>query len=126
MRAAGLEREGAEVTQRYAEVVERVRAMNLGRSVSFVRSADGGSFRIEGTGAFPGSVADEAGIEVADGPAGAQEEENSGFVELSGERLRAVDGDIIVSAAYAGEAPQVEELATNPTAPAAPSCPSPP
>lgn len=30
------------MTQRYAEVVERVRVMNLGRSVSFVRSAAGG------------------------------------------------------------------------------------
>jgi len=114
VRAAGREQQGARVVQRYEETVRRVSAMQLPRSVSFVRSSGGGSFRIDGTGAFPGGVAAEAGIEVADGPPKAKPEEGSGFVELSGERMRAIDGDVIVTATYAGEPPQVQELRANP------------
>lgn len=113
VRVVGREPEATAVRERYEEVVGRVRGLRSDRRVSFVRTNDGG-FRIDGTSAFAGSVAVEAGIAVADGPPGAEADPESGFVELSGERLAAIDGDIIVSAAYAGERPQVEELARNP------------
>lgn len=100
--------------ERYAGVVEEVRGAAGDASVSFVRTSDAGSFRIDGTGAFPGSVAEEAGIRVDDGPPDAPREPESGFVELSGERMSAIDGDLIVTAAYAGEPDQAAELARNP------------
>jgi len=113
VRAVGREREAAAVRGRYGRVVERLRQVGTDTRVSFVRAADGGSFRIDGTGAFAGSVAAEAGIPVDDGPPGSRPVDG-GFVELSGERMRAIDGDLIVTADYANEPPQVEELSRNP------------
>jgi len=113
VRAVGREREAQAVRDRYARTVQRLRRQRTGTRVSFVRTADRGSILIDGTSAFAGSVAAEAGIPVDDGPPGSRPAEG-GFVELSGERLREIAGDLIVTADYADEPPHVEELRRNP------------
>lgn len=68
--AAGREAEADAVRKRYAAVRDRVSAAGAEVEVSFVRHNGDGTFRIDGTDGFAGSVAADAGLAVTDPPAG--------------------------------------------------------
>lgn len=72
---------------------------DLARStVAFVRADADGSFRIDSLPtAFPGSVADDAGIPTLQPDGVGELEEDSGFLQLSGEQLGVLaEADVIV------------------------------
>ncbi len=115
--AAGRSKEAEEVRARYEETVERVRDRFGDIEVTFIRAETGGGFRVDGTGGFAGSVAEDAGIAVDNGPRGQQDDE-AGFGQFSGEVLGEIKGDIIVAAGVFGvsddEVSSVEQFESNP------------
>lgn len=113
VQAVGRTDEAPRVRERYQEEVERAEA--TGTVIAFVRDAGDGSFRIDGTGAFAGSVAAEAGYPVDDGGQGG-EPSDAGFVEFSGERLSVITGDLIVAPGFRplAEGNSVAALERNP------------
>lgn len=94
--AVGRRQEAEAVRQRYRdEVVVAPEAASSTR-VAFIRAvADGGTFLIDGTGGFAGSVAAEAGYPVDDGPEDESPDE-FGYVTVSQERLGQITADLIV------------------------------
>lgn len=87
-----------EVEAEYERVISGLPDYLRRNTVAFIRPDDG-QFRIDSTPeAFPGSVAEDAGIPILDAPDGVGEfDEGSGFVTLSGERLDLVEAaDLIV------------------------------
>lgn len=87
-----------EVEAEYERVISGLPDHLRWNTVAFIRP-DAGQFRIDSTSeAFPGSVAEDAGIPILDAPDGVGEfDKGSGFVTVSGERLDLVGAaDLIV------------------------------
>lgn len=96
--ALGLDERAEEVEADYEQFISELPGETREATVAFIRP-DGGQFRMDGAAtAFPGSVAEDAGIPILDAPEGVGEfEEESGFVTVSGELLDIVaDADLIV------------------------------
>lgn len=89
--AVGREERAEKVEADYERVISELPERLKETTVAFIRPANG-QFRIDSTeAAFPGSVADDAGIPTLDAPGGVGEtDEDSGFVSVSGERLDVV------------------------------------
>ncbi|GEL19901.1 ABC transporter substrate-binding protein [Pseudonocardia asaccharolytica DSM 44247 = NBRC 16224] len=87
--------EAAVVRDRYHQAVARVPEAARQTTVTFLRGRGADGFRIDGTGAFAGDVAAEAGFAVDNGGAGGRPSEH-GYVAYSLEQLSAVTGDVIV------------------------------
>lgn len=110
--AAGRAEQAAAVRRRYRDAIAAASG-STGLTITFMRGNDEGSFRIDGPGAFAGSVATEAGFTVDEGGAGGEPNE-AGFVEFSAERLDAADGDVIVAPIAPGGISSVEPLKRSP------------
>lgn len=96
--AVGRSERAEEVEAEYERVLSELPEELRETTVAFIRPSDG-QFLIDSTGtAFPGSVAEDAGIPILDAPEGVGKiDEGSGFVSLSGERLGVVEeADLIV------------------------------
>lgn len=95
-RSASLE----ELRERYRRTLSRSFDGATALVFAFIRPREGGDFRVDiGDGAFPASVARDAGLRVLAPPEGVQELWNpgSGVYQFSPERLRVVaDADVIV------------------------------
>lgn len=94
---AGREDEAAAVRASYEDALAAVPPEAAEVEVACIRANEDGSFRLDGEGAFCGSVAAEAGYPVTAPPADLAPEADSGFVQMSGERLPAITGDLIVA-----------------------------
>lgn len=92
--AAGRGAEAQVVRARYRDALAAVPAGAAGTTVTFLRGRGAGTFRIDGSGAFGGSVAREAGFGVDEGGAGG-EPSDFGYVEFSAERLAVADGELL-------------------------------
>ncbi|MEU6698289.1 ABC transporter substrate-binding protein [Pseudonocardia sp. NPDC046786] len=108
-RAAGAE----QVRERYRSALAAVPDAARGRSVTFLRGQGDGAFRIDGSGAFGGSVAAEAGLTVRDG-AGRGEPSEHGHISFGVEELPVADGDLLVVPDRAGGPSSVGNLMANP------------
>ena len=98
VRAVGRQEEAEQWRQRYQDQVAQAREVSEGISVSFIRPQRGtGNFTLDGTTAFAGSVAEEAGFTVIDAPEGVGEARFGTVRGISNERLDIVDGDVIVT-----------------------------
>lgn len=111
---AGRQEEARELESRYEQALAAVPPTAGEVEVSCVRSSADGSFRLDGERAFCGSVAAEAGYAVTAGPPDVMPEEGSGFVELSGERLTAVTGDLIVAQTDSPDVETIDGFTQNP------------
>lgn len=111
--AADRESEAELVRERYRSALAAVPAVAGGRSVTFLRGQGDGAFRIDGSGAFGGSVAAEAGLTVRDG-AGRGEPSEHGYISFGVEELMVADGDLLVVPDRAGGPSSVENLMANP------------
>lgn len=110
---AGREQEGEALSSRYEQALAEVPAGVDGIEVSCTRANDDGTFRIDAATAFCGSVADEAGYAVTEGPPGVVPDE-SGIINLSGEQLSALTGDLIVAQTDSPEVDTITGLTSNP------------
>lgn len=95
VQAVGRTEEAAEVRQSYQDEVAAAPERASETKVAFIRARDDGTFRVDGTGGFGGSVVAEAGFAVDNGPEGGSPSE-FGYVEYSGERLGDITADLIV------------------------------
>ncbi|GEC26293.1 iron complex transport system substrate-binding protein [Pseudonocardia autotrophica] len=111
--AADREAEAEQVRERYRAALAAVPDAARERSVTFLRGQGDGAFRIDGSGAFGGSVAAEAGLTVRDG-AGRGEPSEHGYIGFSIEELMVADGDLLVVPDRAGGPSSVENLMANP------------
>jgi iron complex transport system substrate-binding protein len=93
----GREEEAESLRTSYAEALAAVPKDAAQVEVSCVRADDETTFRMDGAGAFCGSVVQEAGFTITPYPDGVEPEEGGGFVSLSSERLSALTGDLIVA-----------------------------
>lgn len=109
----GREDEAAELEARYAEALAAVPAGATGTEVSCTRANEDGSFRIDAASAFCGSVADEAGYDVTGGPPGV-EPDDSGIINLSGEQLSALTGDLVVAQTDSPDVDTISRFTANP------------
>lgn len=89
-----------ELRARYGSYLSRPFGRATELVFAFIRPREGGDFRIDvGDGAFPASVARDAGLDVLSPPEGVRElwSPGSGVYQLSSERLRVIeDADVIV------------------------------
>lgn len=86
--AVGREDRAAEVERVYEEELAALSEQARSQTVAFVRVTPEGGFRIDSLAtAFPGSVADDAGVPTLQPEGVGQFEEGSGFLELSAENL---------------------------------------
>lgn len=111
---AGREEEAREVRSSYETALAAAPPTASEVEVACVRASADGSFRLDGVGAFCGSVAAEAGYAVTTGPPDVAPEEGSGFIELSGERLTAVTGDLIVAQTDEPDVDTIDGFTQNP------------
>lgn len=110
---AGREQEGEQLQSRYADALAAVPAVAADTEVSCTRSNEDGSFRIDGVRAFCGSVAAEAGYTVTGAPPGVEPDE-SGIINLSGEQLTALTGDLIVAQTDSPDVDTISGFTANP------------
>lgn len=111
---AGREEEARELRSSYEAALAAVPPTASEVEVACVRASADGSFRLDGASAFCGSVAAEAGYAVTAGPPDVAPEANGGFVELSGERLTAVTGDLIVAQTDEPDVDTIDGFTQNP------------
>lgn len=110
---AGREEEAAPVRASYEAALAEVPPEAANVEVACMRADDDGSFRLDGWGAFCGSVAAEAGYPVTAAP-GDLTPGPGGFVEMSGERLPAITGDLIVAQTDAADVDTITGFTQNP------------
>lgn len=118
--AAGRQEEAQAVRDRYATARDRLAGQASPVEVAFIRSNGDGTFRIDGTSAFGGSVAADAGLAVTDAPPGVGDR-SDGAVDVSDERLDVVTGDVIVLPARRLDLDQVAVFSQNPLWPTLPA-----
>lgn len=109
----GRDAEAVELRERYAEALAAVPPGAADIEVSCARANEDGSFRIDGPRAFCGSVAAEAGFAVTAGPADVAPNE-SGYIEVSGERMAELTGELIVAQTDSPAVETIEGLSGNP------------
>jgi iron complex transport system substrate-binding protein len=91
------ETEAAEVISRYEAAIAALPAMD-GLTIAFVRQPQNGTFRMDADGSFPGSVMQDAGIEILRAVEGLGEFDGSSVSNISEERLDILsEADIIVT-----------------------------
>ncbi|MBD8505089.1 iron-siderophore ABC transporter substrate-binding protein [Hoyosella sp. G463] len=118
--AVGRGSEAAEVEADFQDFIDSLPEGLDGTTVAFVRPTPDGGLRIDSLPtAFPGSVADQAGIDMLIPDGVGELDEGSGFIELSGEFLDVLRGaDLIVVPDYtvtgAAEEDAVTQFASNP------------
>ncbi|WP_214364337.1 ABC transporter substrate-binding protein [Pseudonocardia sp. H11422] len=110
--AADRAEEAEVVRERYRRTLADVPQAAGRTTVTFLRGRGSDGFRIDGTGAFAGAVAAEAGFGVDDGGAGGTPSEH-GYVEFSPEQLTVADGDLLVVPTRPGRS-GIEELEAGP------------
>jgi len=111
--AAGRAAEAEPVRDRYRAVRDRLAGRSSEVEVAFIRNNGDGTFRIDGTSAFAGSVAADVGLAVTDAPDGVGDR-SGGAVDVSDERLDVVSGDVIVLPDRRLDLDQVEVFSQNP------------